>query len=53
MNYFKQAAAKWRMFVLFEPKDGVETFISPKFSDKDYQFIADILRKSWPQKEVI
>ena len=32
MNYFKVAASKWKMLTLFEPKDGIETFISPKFN---------------------
>jgi len=46
-------AGKWRMFVLFEPKDGVETFINPKFSESDYRFISEILKREWPQKEII
>ena len=53
MNMFKIMAGKWRMFAIFEPKDGVETFISPKFSESDYRFISDILKREWPQKEFV
>lgn len=53
MNLFRIMAGKWRMFVLFEPKDGVETFINPKFSESDYRFISEILKREWPQKEII
>jgi hypothetical protein len=53
MNFFKIIAGKWRMLVLFEPKDGVETFINPRFSEGDFQFISEILKKQWPKKEVI
>ena len=48
MNYFKVVAGKWKMLTLFEPKDGIETFVSPKFAEGDYQFIGDILKKKWP-----
>ena len=53
MNFFKICAGKWKMFTLFEPKDGVQTFINPKFAEKDYEFIGDILRRQWPQKEIV
>jgi len=32
MNYFKIVAGKWKMLTCYEPKDGVETFVNPKFS---------------------
>ena len=53
MNYFKIVAGKWKMLTLFEPKDGIETFVSPKFAEGDFQFIADILKKKWPENKVI
>lgn len=53
MNYFKIAASKWKMLTLFEPKDGIETFISPKFNEGDYRFIGDILKKKWPEFKVV
>lgn len=31
MNYFRVVAGKWKMIASFEPKDGIETFVSPKF----------------------
>lgn len=48
MNYFKIVAGKWKMLTLFEPKDGIETFVSPKFAEGDYQFISELLKKKWP-----
>jgi hypothetical protein len=53
MNFFKIVAGKWRMLTLFEPKDGIETFVSPKFAEGDYQFIADLLKKKWPESKVV
>ena len=32
MNYFKIVAGKWKMIACFEPKEGIETFVNPKFS---------------------
>jgi hypothetical protein len=53
MNYFKICAAKWKMLTLFEPKDGIETFVSPKFTEGEYQFIGELLKKKWPSEKVI
>lgn len=54
MNYFRVVASKWKMLTLFQPKDGIETFVSPKFSEGDYQFIGEILKKKWPEsKEIV
>lgn len=32
MNLFKVVSGKWKMLTLFEPKDGVETFVSPGYN---------------------
>jgi hypothetical protein len=53
MNYFKVVAGKWKMLTLFEPKEGIETFVSPKFAEGDYQFIGDLLKRKWPESKVI
>ena len=51
MNHFKIQAGKWRMMAQFEPKDGVETFISPKYSEAEFSFISEILKRNWPKYE--
>lgn len=53
MNYFKIVAGKWKMLTLFEPKDGIETFVSPKFSEAEYAFIGEMIKRSWPQEKVV
>ena len=54
MAHFKVVAGKWRMMAIFEPKDSFETFVAPKFAEKDYFFISKLLRANWPEpKEVI
>lgn len=52
MNSFRVVAAKWRMLAIFESKEGVETFISPKFNETDFTFINKILNDKWPKPEV-
>ena len=52
MNLFKVVAGKWRMLTLFESKDGVQTFINPKFNEGDFHFINEIIKKQWPQKQI-
>lgn len=39
------------MMAQFEPKDGVETFISPKYSEAEFSFISEILKRNWPKYE--
>jgi hypothetical protein len=33
MGSFKIVAGKWKMLTLFESKDSIETFVSPKFNN--------------------
>lgn len=39
MEKFRLSHAQWELLAKLEPKDSVETFISPKFSANDYTFI--------------
>lgn len=48
MDKFVTTASQWRLLAELEPKDGVETFKSPQFSDRDYVFVYEILMKAWP-----
>ena len=54
MSFFKISAGKWKIMTIFEPKDSFQTFVAPRFAEKDFHFISKLLKDKWPEpKEVI